>query len=94
MINCVVFVGPNVGLAQISNLKSFLVSIMVIANAFGIFCIFIYKRMFLLLFSQMDQLADFREIDGLVITPHTDGKQNVKLFLTNGKVLVVKFRKS
>ncbi|XP_046853728.1 FERM and PDZ domain-containing protein 1-like isoform X2 [Xenia sp. Carnegie-2017] len=61
MINCVVFVGPNVGLAQISNLKSFL----------------------------MDKLADFREIDGLVITPNTDGKQNVKLFLTNGKCLTI-----
>lgn len=35
---------------------------------------------------QMNQIAEFSQINGLVVTPHTEGKQNLKLFLTNGKV--------
>jgi hypothetical protein len=34
----------------------------------------------------MHQIAEFSQINGLVITPHTEGKQNIKLFLNNGKV--------
>ena len=35
---------------------------------------------------QMHQIAEFSQINGLVITPNTEGKQNIKLFLNNGKV--------
>ena len=35
----------------------------------------------------MNQIAAFNQINGLVVTPHTEGKQNVKLFLNNGKVI-------
>ena len=42
----------------------------------------------------MQQIAEFSQINGLVITPHTEGKQNIKLFLNNGKVLFIKKRKS
>ncbi|CAB4004341.1 FERM and PDZ domain-containing 4, partial [Paramuricea clavata] len=56
-INSVIFVGPNIGLAQVTNPRSF----------------------------SMHQIAEFSQINGLVITPHTEGKQNIKLFLNNGK---------
>jgi hypothetical protein len=38
----------------------------------------------------MHHIAEFSQINGVVITPHTEGKQNVKLFLNNGKVATVK----
>ncbi|XP_028401449.1 FERM and PDZ domain-containing protein 4-like isoform X2 [Dendronephthya gigantea] len=56
-VNSMIFVGPNVGLAHVTNPRSF----------------------------TMQQIAEFSQINGLVITPHTEGKQNIKLFLNNSK---------